>query len=79
MPWQLALPVTVWFAGQPTVGGVTSRMDTEKAQVALLFAASVAVRVTVVVPAMGVPEAGLCVTLMLPGAVQLSDFVAKAK
>ena len=74
----MALPVTVWFAGQPTVGGVTSRIDTEKMQLALLFAASVAVKVTVVVPAMGVPESGLCATLMLPGAVQLSDLVAKA-
>ena len=73
----MALPVTVWLAGQPTVGGVKSRMDTEKAQVALLVAASAAVRVTVVVPEIGVPETGLCVTLILPGAVQLSDFVAK--
>ena len=74
----MALAVTVWLAGQPTVGGVTSRIDTEKTQVALLFAASVAVKVTVVVPEMFVPEMGLCATLMPPGAEQLSDLVAKA-
>ena len=73
----MALPVTVWFDGQMTVGGVTSRMDTEKTQVPLLFAASVAVKVTVVVVAMPVPEAGLCVTLILFGAEQWSDLVAK--
>ena len=52
--------------------------DTVKAQVALLFEPSVAVKVTVWLPVNRPPDAGLCVTLMLPGAEQLSDLVAMA-
>jgi hypothetical protein len=47
-----------------------------KVQTALLFAASVAVKVTTWLPVMVVPETGLCVLLGL--AVQLSFAVAAA-
>ena len=55
-----------------------STTETVKAQVDVLFEPSVAVKVTVWLPVNRPPEAGLCVTLMLLGAEQLSDFVAKA-
>ena len=60
------------------VGVVLSTTDTVKAQVAVLFEPSVAVKVTVWLPVNRPPEAGVWLTPMLPGAEQLSDFVAKA-
>ena len=57
-------------------GGVWSATVTVNEQVALLPAASVAVRVTTCEPVMVVPTAGLCVLVGL--AVQLSDAVAAA-
>ena len=51
---------------------------TVKTQVAVFSEKSEAVKVTIWLPVNRPPEAGLCVTLMLAGAEQLSDLVAKA-
>ena len=71
---------TVVFAGQTIVGAVTSFKVTEKEQVAVLLAASVAVKVTVCTllwPLIEVVLTGLWLSVMLPEAVQLSIFEAK--
>ena len=69
----------VTFAGQVMLGAVTSFKVTEKAQVLVLLAWSLAVSVTVSValcPVKPVPDAGLCVTIMAGLAEQLSLKVA---
>ena len=78
MKLQLGLNATVWLAGHVMLGAVWSARTTLNEQDELLPAASVAVRVTVVVPAPDstVPAAGLCTTVIAPTAEQLSLNVA---
>ena len=76
MAVQLAPAGTVALAGQVMLGTVWSTTVTVKVQAALLFAASVAVSVTTWLPAIVVPEIGLCVLVGL--AVQLSFALAAA-
>ena len=73
-----ASALTVTFDGQVIVGLVTSTLVTVNVQLLLLPAASVAVKVTVVVPVPDsiVPAAGDCVMVIAPAAVQLSLTVA---
>ena len=74
--WQFWLPKTVELAGQLMLGAVWSATVTKNEQIAVLPAASVAVRVTTCDPVNTVPAAGLCVLVGL--AVQLSEAVAAA-
>ena len=64
------------LAGQVMLGAVWSTTVTVKVQVALLLAPSVAVNVTIWLPAIVVPATGLCTLFGL--AVQLSFAVAAA-
>ena len=51
---------------------------TVKTQVAVFSEKSEAVKITVWLPVKSPPEAGVWLTLIFPGAEQLSDLVAKA-
>ena len=73
---QLAPAATVVLAGQVMLGAVWSATVTRNEQVAVLPAASVAVRVTTCEPVMVVPAAGLWVSFGL--AEQLSVAVTEA-
>jgi hypothetical protein len=65
------------FAGQLMVGAVVSFTVTVNVQVAVLFAASVAVHVTVVVPFWNVdPDAGVQTTVGVPPQVSVAVGVA---
>ena len=73
---QFAPAATVAFAGQEILGAVWSTIVTANEQIAVLPAASVAVRVTVWLPENTVPAAGLWVSVGL--AEQLSVAVTDA-
>ena len=75
--WQLAFAATVALAGQVMLGAVWSTTVTLNEHVAVLPAASVAVRVTTWDPVIVVPALGLCALVGLAG--QLSFAVALAR
>lgn len=73
---QLAFAACICVAGQVIFGAVTSFTATWKVQVRVRLAASVTDIVTVVLPVIVVPEAGVWVIADIPG--QLSEAEVEA-
>ena len=74
---QVLFRLSVCVAGQVMVGGVVSVTVTVNVQLLEFPLASVAVMVTTVGPVIVAPDAGDCVLVIDPDAVQLSETVAR--